>query len=67
MSKKITKNEVEKITKKLNKNIKIISIKNEEFKQNLEKLDQNQKENNLKQNEILPKFLLLTDKLKEMN
>jgi hypothetical protein len=67
MSKKITKNEVEKITKKLNKNIKKISIKNEEFKQNLEKLDQNQKENNLKQNEILPKFLLLTDKLKELN
>ena len=67
MSKKITKNEVEKITKKLNKNIKIISIKNEEFKQNLEKLDQNRKENNLKQNEILPKFLLLTDKLKELN
>ena len=67
MSKKITKNEVEKITKKLNKNIKLISIKNEEFKQNLEKLDQNQKENNLKQNEILPKFLLLTDKLKELN
>ena len=67
MSKKITKNEVEKITKKLNKNIKLISIKNEEFKQNLEKLDQNRKENNLKQNEILPKFLLLTDKLKELN
>ena len=67
MSKKITKNEVEKITKKLNKNIKKISIKNEEFKQNLEKLDQNRKENNLKQNEILPKFLLLTDKLKELN
>ena len=67
MSKKITKNEVEKITKKLNKNIKKISIKNEEFKQNLEKLDQIRKENNLKQNEILPKFLLLTDKLKELN
>ena len=67
MSKKITKNEVEKITKKLNKNIKKISIKNEEFKQNLEKLDQNRKENNLKQNEILPKFLLLNDKLKELN
>ena len=67
MSKKITKNEVEKITKKLNKNIKIISIKNEEFKQNLEKLEENQKENNLKHNEILPKFLLFTDKLKELN
>ena len=67
MSKKIIKNDVEKIIKKLNNNIKNISTKNEEFKQNLEKLEENQKENNLKHNEILPKFLLFTDKLKELN
>ena len=67
MSKKIIKNDIEKIIKKLNNNIKNISTKNEEFKQNLEKLEENQKENNLKHNEILPKFLLFTDKLKELN
>ena len=55
MSKKIIKNDVEKIIKKLNKNIKKISLKNEEFKENL------------KHNEILPQFLLLNDKLKELN
>ena len=67
MSKKIIKNDVEKIIKKLNKNIKKISLKNEEFKKNLENLEKKRKENNLKHNEILPQFLLLNDKLKELN
>ena len=68
MSKTIQKNNIEIIIKSLQLNITKISKKKDEFKTNLEKIELEKKENNLKkQNEIFPQYLSLADKINELN